>query len=852
MGPAAARRRRAAARVLACVPQWGWRPRMLKLFFFCLVGAVCGERWSSLGRWNPHSLATAHRLDEVSAVLRNVGAIGLPGTGVRSWQGEAHHAASAPYHHTAQFGWARSRLVTKAGGCAAMINKTWLAKKDLRRIVTPPFALLGRGGPAHVSSGPAAVATTVRYFPPKPSMGGSVEVYKDTCDQLLRWAKQEFLETPQRYTPVICMDLNPGLVAKANSDVVGAFGPEKETARGSAAHEWLSTVGLIAINTHYDCGHTFEGANGTSQIDYVCTPAAAAPLVSWTKMVLPIVFAPLRERWDRAKLSQAALTGEGREAFLDQLQYVLESHCASFEALESREVTTGHAALLMNMILKHFSQAPAYNELAARMTNEKWRLLTGRRTLLGDAPAAAAAADTTTTSEVAKPTVATKAHTKTLKPHRRKFLAERRRMTEEDLARAWKLRGMAASPRLSRALAGTGAGIKNRSYRANPSFSPSVSEWVLFLELPPLSGGVAGESVTVLCCAELTEERCTQLKDADEIATPDNYEVPDLALVQALMDFKMTAKASFRLSRLALQVRGTETLPLQAPLSFGFAPGKKNGKVAAWKGRHSGQPMLHKSYDATNAFACGSKDQLEERAHARLAGEEENTDADICYATAVTSTRRSRLTVIIDAADDRCAVRSGSGGFMGDASQPEFVTENYHHAVRAWSALQRMKDAAKQAKDANDKPAEAQADKDAAAASLALRELGPPTATMFCAMVEALAGEEVGRANRQTLEAWSTAMVGDPPGFVKLCRFENWYQKDMVKIVFPINDQTKENILTDSFKQLDCVVTSGTAPAGYMEDELSAWIDDSRRSNYPVYLVVDDRSDVWPRTASRL
>ncbi|CAK0881358.1 unnamed protein product [Prorocentrum cordatum] len=139
--------------------------------------------------------------------------------------------------------------------------------------------------------------------------------------------------------------------------------------------------------------------------------------------------------------------------------------------------------------------------------------------------------------------------------------------------------------------------------------------------------------------------------------------------------------------------------------------------------------------------------------------------------------------------------------------------------------VKRMKDAGKQAKDANDKPAEVQADKDAAAASLAPRELGPPTATTFCAMVEALAGEEVGRASRQTLEAWSTAMVGDPPDFVKLCRLENCYQKDMVKIVFSINDQTKENILTDSFKQLDCAVTSGTAPAGYMEDELSAWID---------------------------
>eukprot|EP00959_Pyramimonas_sp_CCMP1952_P287034 6002616-Pyramimonas_sp.AAC.1 len=62
--------------------------------------------------------------------------------------------------------------------------------------------------------------------------------------------------------------------------------------------------------------------------------------------------------------------------------------------------------------------------------------------------------------------------------------------------------------------------------------------------------------------------------------------------------------------------------------------------------------MLRKSYDATVEDARGSKDQLEERAHGRLTGEMENTDVDACFVTAATRTRRSRLTAIIDAADD--------------------------------------------------------------------------------------------------------------------------------------------------------------------------------------------------------
>ena len=137
--------------------------------------------------------------------------------------------------------------------------------------------------------------------------------------------------------------------------------------------------------------------------------------------------------------------------------------------------------------------------------------------------------------------------------------------------------------------------------------------------------------------------------------------------------------------------------------------------------------------------------------------------------------------------------------------------------------LKRLKDQAKAAKD--DKAAEGKANGEADIAQQELRALGPPTTTVFAAMVEALMGEEVGRANRMTLEAWSTAMVGDPPDFVKLCRLENCYQQDMIKIVFSVGDQAKENVLCDSFKALGLFVAQGSAPAGYMEEELSAWID---------------------------
>ena len=97
--------------------------------------------------------------------------------------------------------------------------------------------------------------------------------------------------------------------------------------------------------------------------------------------------------------------------------------------------------------------------------------------------------------------------------------------------------------------------------------------------------------------------------------------------------------------------------------------------------------------------------------------------------------------------------------------------------------------------------------------------------SVFAAMVEGLATQEEGKVCRLALEAWSTEMVGDPPDYVKLCRFENCYSDGQIKIVFSVTNQEKENVLVASFKALGAQVTTGQAPAGYMEEELSAWID---------------------------
>ena len=77
--------------------------------------------------------------------------------------------------------------------------------------------------------------------------------------------------------------------------------------------------------------------------------------------------------------------------------------------------------------------------------------------------------------------------------------------------------------------------------------------------------------------------------------------------------------------------------------------------------------MMHKSYDATNAFACGPNMDLEACVRALLEEDEEIEDSDLAHATMVTRTRRERLTVILDTADDRVAIRSGSANLLEQA-----------------------------------------------------------------------------------------------------------------------------------------------------------------------------------------
>eukprot|EP00959_Pyramimonas_sp_CCMP1952_P014059 297514-Pyramimonas_sp.AAC.1 len=63
--------------------------------------------------------------------------------------------------------------------------------------------------------------------------------------------------------------------------------------------------------------------------------------------------------------------------------------------------------------------------------------------------------------------------------------------------------------------------------------------------------------------------------------------------------------------------------------------------------------------------------ELQQTARARLEEGEEMDDADQVHLAAISRQWREAFTVSVPAAGGDVALRSGSGGFMGDASEPE-------------------------------------------------------------------------------------------------------------------------------------------------------------------------------------
>ncbi|CAK0882744.1 unnamed protein product [Prorocentrum cordatum] len=725
----------------------GWHARLvLWLAALCAARgsdhmARGGGRKAFIGTYNPQNLVSPARVDAVSAALKSIGIVGLPGTCIRAWHNEPHHRAGAPCHHVIHFGWIRSAMVNKACGCTVLLSKRYFHATSIRRIIPPPDGLRGRGGIVYVESGPLLL-------------------WKITSSRLTAWARDELLQVPHRFTPVILTDLNSGLRRRGDDDhAVGPYGSERESYSGQMFHELLTQMKLTAVNTHWDSGHTFFGMGGSSsQIDFVCLPQSALKLVRWTctwrrtgesiramnaildhvlvvvkfLAVAPVDPRPLAERWDRQSLAGAVLTGAGREEFLIEAHNALLEVERSLDIQESRPTANGHTTLAMatlrQVALKHFSQQQRRPDYEHELEERKWEHLKRRRGLLEQAKAAdlAQARHDPRQTEMRSLDDAIRSYTRALHSLRRRRNRERQLHQETELRQAWRARDTHAAPRLARTLARTGIGVKNRNYRAHASCNPTGDEWIVHLAQPALAGGLAGRPVSVPVCHNLTDAHIQALRDTDEYAHPDNYEVSQATLKKAQQDFGMTLKALRRtkigkfapswscpseifkmlvapawISAPANYAKQTAGLGPRPAAIFeenpqGPDPHARNqlphleqyGEPRRRQGHQAGQSMLHKSFDATNAFGCGDKDQIEHGARLRLeTAAEEVEEDDVDYVATISRPRRQSLTVVISGSDHEVAIASGSGGFMGNTSEPELFMSNYHIAVQEWALV---------------------------------------------------------------------------------------------------------------------------------------------------------------------
>ena len=81
-----------------------------------------------------------------------------------------------------------------------------------------------------------------------------------------------------------------------------------------------------------------------------------------------------------------------------------------------------------------------------------------------------------------------------------------------------------------------------------------------------------------------------------------------------------------------------------------------------------------------------------------------------------------------------------------------------------------------------------------------------------------MAEEEVGRVNREGLEAMIEDMKDGPPTDVEICRIESCFQESSKKVVFCVKHPEKEALIAKSFAAMGARVTKKMAPAGNLEE----------------------------------
>jgi len=104
---------------------------------------------------------------------------------------------------------------------------------------------------------------------------------------------------------------------------------------------------------------------------------------------------------------------------------------------------------------------------------------------------------------------------------------------------------------------------------------------------------------------------------------------------------------------------------------------------------------------------------------------------------------------------------------------------------------------------------------------------GPPTGTVFLALLESLAEQDVGQKNKGKLQEIVVGIKDEPIGMdmVRVCRWARAFKEEKKKIILHIVQPEVRQVVLSSLEQLGGTLHSGKAPAGYLEDDLSQWLE---------------------------
>jgi len=474
-----------------------------------------------LGLYNPLSLVSAYRSEEISEQLRSCDMIVIPGTKLKAAKERAFTTQQLSCHRALHWGYGNSPFTNKSCGISILVNAKRFKSKHIVEVGSPPQCLAGRGGSVRVKQGALHLKCIGGYWPVCKS-GSSRDAYLKTVRKMKEWIEDEIHSCPATCTPCLLGDLNEKFRPDDQEDeqlMVGPYGSaEAESFTASTLRKIMYDNDMCVIDTFFDLPDTYYHHDGNStKPDHIIIPNGLRGRVRgcevWKQtgrrlqlipdfnprdhypMILRMDVPPAcctnqmkRSRWNQDAISDCQQNGERRTEFLA----ALEEHFKQDEVKIIIENMTNETTAdnvwekiiydIKEIGLQYFSKSKTKDEKYKEAQEYRRSLLRLRATLREQV---AQAPLTELEQEITLVTAMLKRHKKA------KSKAWKQRIIE-DLWNAWRERAFSRVHRLSRLLAGTSMGAKRRFYNTTSSTRPSAEEWAEVAVLEGRAGGLNG------------------------------------------------------------------------------------------------------------------------------------------------------------------------------------------------------------------------------------------------------------------------------------------------------------------------------------------------------------------------